>query len=238
MQIADSFSESEQFTDKRIQRICDLLQTAVELSDYKVRLIEEYFKNNPNARADKEEYLRTHVELIDDIVRADSHYDAKIKAISEEINELKLKKEDILSEIANGEQELNIQKQELEKLGEQAIAQKQKELDELLDSRKQELIKINSEIEKAKKEGSQALSDRDAWKRACESVKDDYKKATNDLNAMIVEWAANNRNTEIIKLLVLHCVNSSEYAPAVYVICKPHETRRSTTTPSFRGIHI
>lgn len=202
LQIADSFSESEQFTDKRIQRICDLLQTAVELSDYKVRLIEEYFKNNPNARADKEEYLRTHVELIDDIVRADSHYDAKIKAISEEINELKLKKEDILFEIANGEQELNIQKQELEKLGEQAIAQKQKELDELLDSRKQELIKINSEIEKAKKEGSQALSDRDAWKRACESVKDDYKKATNDLNAMIVEWAANNRNTEIIKLLV------------------------------------
>ncbi len=38
--------------------------------------------------------------------------------------------------------------------------------------------------------------------------------------------------------LVLNCVNSSEYAPAVYVICKPHETRRSTTTPSFRGIHI
>ena len=39
-------------------------------------------------------------------------------------------------------------------------------------------------------------------------------------------------------ILVLNCVNSSEYAPAVYVICKPHETRRSTTTPSFRGIHI
>ena len=41
-----------------------------------------------------------------------------------------------------------------------------------------------------------------------------------------------------VVILVLHCVNSSEYAPAVYVICKPHETRRSTTTPSFRGIHI
>ncbi len=38
--------------------------------------------------------------------------------------------------------------------------------------------------------------------------------------------------------LVLRCVNSSEYAPAAYVICKSHETRRSTTTPSFRGIHI
>ncbi len=38
--------------------------------------------------------------------------------------------------------------------------------------------------------------------------------------------------------LVLRCVNSSEYAPAVYVICKSNETRCSTTTPSFRGIHI
>ena len=45
-------------------------------------------------------------------------------------------------------------------------------------------------------------SDRDTWKRACESAQDDYKKATNNLNAMIVEWAANNRNTEIVKLLV------------------------------------
>ena len=45
-------------------------------------------------------------------------------------------------------------------------------------------------------------SDRDTWKRACEAAQNDYKKATNNLNAMIVEWAANNRNTEIIKLLV------------------------------------
>ncbi len=202
LQIADSFSESEQLSDVRIQRICDLLQTSVELSDYKIRLVEEYFINNPNAKADKEEYLRTHVELIDDIVRADSQYDTKTKAINAEIDELQLKKETIISEISEGQQKLNDQKQELEKLGEQAIAQKQQELDNLLASKRMELSETESAIEKAKKERDQMESDRDTWKKAYESVQDNYKKATNDLNAMIVEWAANNRNTEIIKLLV------------------------------------
>ncbi len=202
LKVADSFSESDQLTDSRIQRICDLLQASVELSDYKVRLIEEYFRNNPNAKADKEEYLRTHAELIDDIVRADSQYDIKTKVINAEISELELKKEDIISKIIESQQKLNDQKQELEKLGEQAIAQKRQELDDLLASKKMELSETQLAIEKAKKERDQMESDRDTWKRACESVQDNYKKATNDLNAMIVEWAANNRNTEIIKLLV------------------------------------
>lgn len=202
LQIADTFSENGQFTESRIQRICDLLQTSVELSDYKVRLTEEYFKNNPNAKADKEEYLRTHAELIDDIVRADSQYEIKSKAINSEIDELQLKRNEIISEIDKAQQKLNVQKQELEKLGEQAIAQRQQELDNLLASKRKELNEIESAISKAKKECDQMISDRDTWKRACESVQDNYKKATHDLNAMIVEWAANNRNTEIIKLLV------------------------------------
>ena len=45
MELADSFSEEGQLTDNRIKRICELLQTSVDLSDYKVRLTEEYFKN-------------------------------------------------------------------------------------------------------------------------------------------------------------------------------------------------
>ncbi|MBP3602792.1 MAG: hypothetical protein J6J79_01435 [Lachnospiraceae bacterium] len=202
LQIADSFSESGQLTDSRIQRICDLLQISVELSDYKVRLMEEYFRNNPNAKTDKEEYLRTHTELLDDIVRADSQYDIRTKAINAEISELKLKRDDIVFEIIEEQQKLNEQKKELEKLGEQAIAQKQQELEDLLSSKRKELNETELAIEKAKKERDQMESDRDTWKRACESAQDDYKKATNNLNAMIVEWAANNRNTEIIKLLV------------------------------------
>lgn len=46
LKLADSFSEEGQLTDNRIKRICELLQTSVDLSDYKVRLTEEYFKNN------------------------------------------------------------------------------------------------------------------------------------------------------------------------------------------------
>ena len=33
LQIADSFSEGNQLTDSRLQRICELLQTSVELSE-------------------------------------------------------------------------------------------------------------------------------------------------------------------------------------------------------------
>jgi len=202
LQIADSFSEKGQLTDLRIQRIAELLQTSVDLSDYKVRLIEEYFRTDPNATSDKEEYLRTHSELIDDIVRADTQYEIRTKVINAEISDLQIQKDSIETQILEGQKKLNEQKLELEKLGEQALAQKQQELDDRLAGKKQELKNIENAIGKAQKERDQMESDRDTWKRACESVQDDYKKAKDNLNSMIIEWAANNRNTEIVKLLV------------------------------------
>lgn len=202
MQIADSFSESGQMSDFRVKKICELLQTSVELSDYKVRLMEEYFRNNPNSVADKEEYLRTHSELLDEIARQDVQYDTRIQFITTELQEVEAKRDIIAQEIADGQIRLDEQKQELEKLGEQAIAQKQQQLEDLLADKKKELNETEAAIAKAKSDRDQMESDRDTWKRACESAQDDYKKATNNLNAMIVEWAANNRNTEIIKLLV------------------------------------
>lgn len=45
-------------------------------------------------------------------------------------------------------------------------------------------------------------ADRDTWKRACDSIKDEYRTVSNDLNTKIIEWAANNRTSEITKLLV------------------------------------
>lgn len=202
LQIADSFSESGQMSDFRVKKICELLQTSVELSDYKVRLMEEYFRNNPNSVADKEEYLRTHSELLDEIARQDAQYDTRIQTITAELQEVEAKRNAIVQEIADGQNRLNEQKQEFEKLGEQAIAQKQQELEELLAEKKQELSETEVAIAKAKSDRDQMESDRDTWKRACESAQDDYKKAINNLNTMIVEWAANNRNTEIVKLLV------------------------------------
>lgn len=202
VQIADSFTESGQMSDFRVKKICELLQTSVELSDYKVRLMEEYFRNNPNSIADKEEYLRTHSELLDEIARQDLQYEARIQAITTELKEVEAKRDNIAKEIIDGQTRLDKQKQELEKLGEQAIAQRQQDLEDLLADKKKELRDTEAAIAKAKSDRDQMESDRDTWKRACESAQDDYKKAINNLNAMIVEWAANNRNTEIVKLLV------------------------------------
>ncbi len=202
IQIANLFPESGQMTDFKLKKICELLQTSSELNDYKVRLIEEYFRNNPNSFADKEEYLRTHTELLDEIARQDVQYDIKIQSIEAEIHEVEKKRDIIVQKITEGEKRLNEQKQELKKLEEQAIAQKQQELEEILASKKQQLNETEAAIARAKSDRDQMESDRDTWKRACENAQNEYKRATNNLNAMIVEWAANNRNTEIVKLLV------------------------------------
>ena len=202
LELADSFSEEGQLTDNRIKRICELLQTSVDLSDYKVRLTEEYFKNNPNAKSDKEEYLRTHEELLTNVVREDVHYEEKKKEILSELNILEKKREELVTEIEEGNQKLSDRQAELEKLGEQAIEQKKQEIESLVSENRKELEDVQIAIEKAKKEAKQFEADRDTWKRACDSIKDEYRTVSNDLNTKIIEWAANNRTSEITKLLV------------------------------------
>ncbi len=202
LELADSFSEEGQLTDSRIRRICELLQTSVDLSAYKVRLTEEYFKNNPNARSDKEEYLRTHEELLTNVVREDIHYEEKKKEILDELNVLEKKKESLATEIEEGKQKLSDKQAELEKLGEQAVEQKKQEIENLVLENRKELEEVQIAIEKAKKEAKQFETDRDTWKRACDSIKDEYRIVSDDLNTKIIEWAANNRTSEITKLLV------------------------------------
>ena len=216
LQIADSFSESDQLTDFKVRKICELLQTTVELSDFKVRLMEEYFRNNPNSIADKEEYLRTHSELLDDIVREDLQYEVKVKAINDEIEGLQTQKGDLLVEIENRKQELQKQVSEMEKLREQAIEQKKQEIEDLLADKKKELSDTDAAIEKAEKVLKQLETDQSTLRRMCDSVKAEYAKASGDLNSLIVEWAANNRNTEITKLLVSQLEMSEECAEQVY----------------------
>lgn len=112
LQIADTFSEKEKLSDRRIQRICDLLQTSVELSDYKFRITEEYFKHNPNAQKDKEEYLRKHDELLDRIVREDIHYDEKTKELYDELSGLQEHKDNLIREIEERQKKLDDQQAE------------------------------------------------------------------------------------------------------------------------------
>ncbi len=202
LQIADTFAEEGQLSDKKIQRICEILQTSVDLSDYKLRLIEEYFRNNPNANEDKEEYLRTHEELLEAFAREDLHYEEKEKELTDELEALKHNRDTIALEIEEGKKKLSDQQAEIERLEEQAITQKKQEIEELLASQQKKLDGVNFAIEKAKKECEQKERDRDFWKKQCDSLRDECTTITNDINAKIIEWAADNRNTEIIRLLV------------------------------------
>jgi hypothetical protein len=202
LQVADTFAEDDNLSDRKIQRICELLQTSVDLSDYKVRLTEEYFRNNPNAQADKEEYLRTHEELLDRIVREDIQYEVKEKELSAELANLKDSKDKLIIEIEAGQKKLNDQQAELEKLGEQVIAQKKQEIESKLASQRKELEAINAAIEKAKEECTKKMNTRDVWNEECKKLKNECNAITNDINKKIIEWAADNRNSEIIRLLV------------------------------------
>lgn len=202
LQIADTFSEDDKLSNRKIRRICKLLQTSVDLSDYKVRITEEYFRSNPNAQEDKEEYLRTHEELLNRIVREDIQYEERTKELSDELANLQEHKDKLILEIEDEQKKLNDQQAELEKLEEQAMTQKKQEIENLLASQKKELDDVNTAIESAKKECKQKEVDRDFWKKQCDSLREECTTITNDINAKIIEWAADNRNTEIIRLLV------------------------------------
>lgn len=202
LEIADTFSEDDKLSDRKIQRICELLQTSVDLSDYKVGITEEYFRSNPNAQKDKEEYLRTHEELLNRIVREDIQYEERTKEMLAELASLQKHKDEVILAIEEGQNKLNDQQAELEKLGEQAITQKKQEIENLLASQKEELDDVYAAIESAKKECKQKEIDRDFWKKQCDSLREECTTITNDINAKIIEWAADNRNTEIIRLLV------------------------------------
>ena len=198
LQIADSFSEDGQLTDTRLQRICEILQTSVDLSDYKMRLMEEYFRLHPNAKNDKEEYLSTHEELLDNMIREDIRYDEKLKQITEELLCLKNEKEQLEEEIEDKKKKLSDKQAELDKLGEQAINEKRQEIEKL----QQDLVKETKALEKTKLECKDLERARDVWKNARDEMQEEYRKVSNDLNAKIIEWAAANRSAEITKLLV------------------------------------
>lgn len=210
MQIADTFSENEKISDRKIQRICEILQASEELSDYKLRITEEYFKHNPNALKDKEEYLRKHDELLDRIVREDIHYDEQTKKLCDAIADLEEQKNNLILEIKDRKKKLDDQQTELNKLGEQALAERKQDLEEIFASRKKELEGVNAAIKKAEEELKKAVSNRDYWKDSLDLLKKDYDAVTNNIDAKIIEWVADNRNTELFKLLVTQLEESEE----------------------------
>lgn len=201
LEIAENFSKSDDLSSRKIQKICELLQTASDLNDYKVRITEEYFKNNPHADDDKKEYIRTHEEILEHVAKKSIQYDSKLKEFNEELEKLDEKKGSLILEIEDNERKLNGQQAELERLGEQAVAQQKQKYEEQISEKIKELEQIKADIKKAKDERTKRENERDLWKGYVEELKKDSNAIKNEINNKVIEWAANERNTEIVKLL-------------------------------------
>ena len=201
LKIADKFSKSDDLSNRKIQRICEILQTSSKLNDYKVRITEEYFNNNPNAKVDKEEYLRTHEEILNRVAKESIQYDIKLKELNEELATLNGKREKLQLEIKDGEKKLNSQQAELEKLGEQAIAQQKQKYEEQIAEKIKELETIKAEIKKAEKEISNKEYDNSKLDKKNNALKKENEKLIIDMEDNIMKWASDKRNAEMFKIL-------------------------------------
>lgn len=200
--VADSYPEKNNLDEKRIQRICEILQTSTDLSEYKVRLLDEYFRINPESKRDKEEYLETHPEVLEEVVHKDSRYEERIDQVRKEIEEKQSQKESIISEIEEAKHELDLKKSELEKLGEEAIAQKKQEIEAIVNSKKGELDALDDAIKEANKKEKDAKESSVRWQTSLDQIKREYQEAKNNFNAMIVDLATQSRKSDLIKLFV------------------------------------
>ncbi len=210
LQIADTFSEYGQLSDNRMKRICELVQKAEELRDYKVRLTEEYFKNNPLANDDKEEYLRTHEEILDRIAREDFKYDEIQKRLVDEVQEIEQEKIKIEQEIVAGQQKLADQQAELSKLGEQAIAEKKQEIQSLIESQQGVLNELRQAREVAEKQLQEHEAACSFFESKKKKLSDECNEIENDINTKLNKWAEDKRNAEIIKALFIKTENDLE----------------------------
>lgn len=202
LKIIDRFSDEGNLSDKKIERICSLLQTAEELSDCKVRITEEYFKNNPNAQVDKETYLNSHEELLDKMARDDVRYEEKKQEFLEQLEQLQNKESELKAELEDSKKKLSDQQAELKKLGELAISEKQKEIEEMMSSKRSDLEQVKEDCAKAMAEYKRLDGARELFRNEVKKLKEERDSISNDINSKITQWASDNRNSEIISLLV------------------------------------
>lgn len=210
--VIDEFSdfEKDDFSEKKIQRISELLQNVADLRDYKVRITEEYFKSNPSAVNDKQAYLANHEELLKEIARENVRYDEISREYNEKLGRLKEELLQLQQTIDQQKQELDNHQQALKKLEDKAIADKKQELDILENSRR----KVLEELETKKNEAEVKYRDAERLKRLFEDdvkkIKADRDAILADINGKILQWAENNRNSDIVSLLFSQLTSSGE----------------------------
>lgn len=198
IRFADRFSETDEVSEIKIRKIVEILTKASKFDDYKLRITEEYFKNNPSSKADKEAYLAEHDELLREIVKDDTRYEEHKKQYEEELNGLKAQLNEVVSRIQEEEEKLSKQKAESEKFAEEALTQKKIELDKLVEDKnaiEAEITEKNKIIEKLKDEEH-------LWAGYKAEVKKEYDAIVNNIDTKIIEWAEQNRTAEITKFLM------------------------------------
>lgn len=198
IRFADRFSEADEVSEKKIRRIVEILTKASKFDDYKLRITEEYFRNNPSSKADKEAYLADHDELLREMVKDDIHYEEIKKQCEDDLDVLNEELNSITEKIKEEELKLAEQKAESEKFAEEALTQKKIELDELVEKK----TSIEADIETLTQSIKKLRDEQTLWEGYKKEVKKEYDEIVNNIDTKIVEWAKQNRTAEITKFLM------------------------------------
>lgn len=210
----------------KINRISQLLQQVEEVKDYRIKIAQEYFDNNKNAELDKKKYIEEHEEILEEVVKKEIRYEEKKEEYNNEILSLKEYIVGLEKEIEDGKNELTRQKDSIKEVQEKVIEDKKQELEQIEFAKRQEL----EEIERQKKKAEEKYRSFDAIKHTLE---EDIKKMRaeregikDDINKKILDWAAENRNSEIVSLLFseLSAVRESNIDQSYFIKTKNVET--------------
>lgn len=194
--IINNFSDPKELelNSEKVKRLSQLLENSKELKGYKNKLIEDYFKYNPNSKFDKEQYLDAHEEIIDKIAKNDCRYDELSSQYQKEL-------EDLFMKIKEGEAELENQRTQFKEYQEKLLEEKKNELDELELSRKENLKMLEQKRNETEKEIELFETNKERLSETIETMKLEKFEIENNIKKKISDWAAQNRNSEMVNLL-------------------------------------
>lgn len=202
LEIINTFANKDALSEKKIARLVEILKNTTQLSEYKLKLTEEYFRNNPNAEKDKALYLSNHEEILENKVKDDIAYEDRkreLNSILEDLVEKKTIAEQKLLEVLN-----TIEKQELKikQFEEETFKKKEAEYKESFDNKHKELIKLDELLQKTRAELEAQKSISEYYTVQKDSLQKELFSVNSDIKAKIVEWAEHNRKSEIVKFLI------------------------------------
>lgn len=181
--------------EEKLKRLSQLLENSEELKGYKNKLIENYFKiNGSSAAKDKENYLKNHEEIIEELAKRDSRYEELFEQYQNKL--VKLSKQ-----IKKGSAELENQQALFEEYKEKVLKEQRNVLDEMKRSQKQELESLEKRKNDAEKEMELFENNKERLKETIDTMKKEKYEIEHNIKQKISDWAAENRNSEMVNLL-------------------------------------